>query len=116
MNSYNSSVPYPSKERNGRNRHFESDTLSGAQQGQHDLPAPPNLIGAELSATDFAALESRWVERQLAESAFLRRVDSWTGAQLVGRKGGDYAGIAIPYFAPGDPTSASTDSDATIPI
>jgi hypothetical protein len=38
----------------------------------------------------------------LAESAFLRRVDSWTGAQLVGRKGGDYAGIAIPYFAPGD--------------
>jgi hypothetical protein len=42
------------------------------------------------------------VERPLAESAFLRRVDSWTGAQLVGRKGGDYAGIAIPYFAPGD--------------
>jgi len=38
----------------------------------------------------------------LSESAFLRRVDSWTGAQLVGRKGGDYAGIAIPYFAPGD--------------
>jgi hypothetical protein len=42
------------------------------------------------------------VDRQIAESAFLRRVDSWTGAQLVGRKGGDYAGIAIPYFAPGD--------------
>jgi hypothetical protein len=42
------------------------------------------------------------VEWPLAASAFLRRVDSWTGAQLVGRKGGDYAGIAIPYFAPGD--------------
>jgi hypothetical protein len=102
LNSYNSSLPYPSKERNGENRHFDSDILSGAHQGQHDLPAPPNLIGAELSATDFAALESRWMDRPLAESAFLRRVDSWTGAQLVGRKGGDYAGIAIPYFAPGD--------------
>ena len=67
-----------------------------------DHPAPPNLVGTELSATDLAALESRWVDRPLAESAFLRRVDSWTGAQLVGRKGGDYAGIAIPYFAPGD--------------
>jgi hypothetical protein len=42
------------------------------------------------------------VDRPLAESAFLRRLDSWTGAQLVGRKGGDYAGIAIPYFGPGD--------------
>jgi hypothetical protein len=42
------------------------------------------------------------VDRALAESAFLRRVDSWTGAQLVGRKGGDYTDIAIPYFAPGD--------------
>ncbi len=102
MNSYNSSLPYPSKERNGENRHFESGTLSSAHQTQHDLPGPPNLIGAELSATDFAALDSRWVDRPLAESAFLRRVDSWTGAQLVGRKGGDYAGIAIPYFAPGE--------------
>ncbi len=102
MNSYNSSLPYLSKERNGENRHFESGTLSNAQQTQHDLSSPPNLVGTELSATDFAALESRWVDRPLAESAFLRRVDSWTGAQLVGRKGGDYAGIAIPYFAPDD--------------
>ena len=86
----------------GKIEHFESGILSSGQQRPHDLPAPPNLIGAELSATDFAALESRWVDRPLAESAFLRRVDSWTGAQLVGRKGGDYAGIAIPYFAPGD--------------
>lgn len=43
----------------------------------------------------------RWIDQRLAEAAFLRRVDSFTGAQLVGRKGGDYSGIAIPYFAPG---------------
>jgi hypothetical protein len=36
-----------------------------------------------------------------AGTALLRRVDSFTGAALVGRKGGDFAGIAIPYFAPG---------------
>jgi predicted P-loop ATPase len=102
LNSYNSSLPYIGPEGNGRNEHSEPGILSSGQQKLHNLPAPPNLIGAELSATDFAALESRWVERPLAESAFLRRVDSWTGAQLVGRKGGDYAGIAIPYFAPGD--------------
>ena len=34
-------------------------------------------------------------------AACLRRVDSFTGSQLVGRRGGDYAGIAIPYFSPG---------------
>jgi len=76
--------------------------LRAFKRTPHYLPAPPNLIGAELSATDFASLESRWVDQPLAESAFLRRVDSWTGGELVGRKGGDYAGIAIPYFAPGD--------------
>ena len=96
MNTYSSSLPYISPEGNGKNRHFESGILSGGQR------TPPNLVGTELSATDLAALDSRWVDRPLAESAFLRRVDSWTGAQLVGRKGGDYAGIAIPYFAPGD--------------
>jgi predicted P-loop ATPase len=31
----------------------------------------------------------------------LRRVDSLTGAELVGRKSGNYAGVAIPYFFPG---------------
>jgi hypothetical protein len=31
----------------------------------------------------------------------LRRVDSLTGAEIVGRKNGNYAGIVIPYFQPG---------------
>ena len=34
--------------------------------------------------------------------AGLRRVDSLTGGEIVGRKGGgDYSGILIPYFHPG---------------
>jgi Domain of unknown function (DUF3854) len=66
-----------------------------------DQTIPPNLVGSGLATADFAALAGRWVDRVLAEAAFLRWVDSFTGSQLVGRKGGDYAGIAIPYFAPG---------------
>jgi hypothetical protein len=87
---------------NGKDRHFQPGIVAGDELAPNDLPVPPNLAGEELSATDLAALESRWVNRQMAESAFLRRVDSWSGAQLVGRKSGDYAGIAIPYCAPGD--------------
>lgn len=34
-------------------------------------------------------------------AAQLRRVDSLTGAELVGRKSGNHAGVAIPYFFPG---------------
>ena len=33
--------------------------------------------------------------------ARLRRVDSLTGGEIVGRKSGNYAGILIPYFHPG---------------
>jgi hypothetical protein len=68
--------------------------------GFHNPVFPPNLVGSELTSADFASLEARWIDGQCAESAFLGRVDSFTGSRLVGRKGGDYAGIAIPYFAP----------------
>jgi hypothetical protein len=37
----------------------------------------------------------------LAEVARLRRVDSLTGGEIVGRRGGNHAGIVIPYFLPG---------------
>jgi predicted P-loop ATPase len=82
--------------RNGKNGAVPIDAL-------RDPSAPLNLVGSALSNADFIALEARWVNRELAEAAFLRRVDSFTGAQLVGRKGGDYSGIAIPYFSPGSP-------------
>jgi hypothetical protein len=53
-----------------------------------------------LTDADYAPLESRWADRGLATRAQLRRVDSLTGAEVIGRKGGDYAGILIPYFPP----------------
>ena len=49
---------------------------------------------------DYEALESRWIDRRLADQAQLRRVDSLTGAEVIGRKNGNYAGILIPYFRP----------------
>ena len=58
-------------------------------------------IGHDLTPADIGALEMRWIDRDLARRAGLRRVDSLTGAEIVGRKGGDYSGLAIPYFHPG---------------
>ena len=57
-----------------------------------------NLIGSGLTDADYAALESRWIDRALAARAQLRRVDSLTGAEVISRKSGDYAGLLIPYF------------------
>jgi len=55
-----------------------------------------------LTATDLEALAARWIPPELAEEAGLYRVDSIDGAQLVGRNGsGNFAGLAIPYFLPG---------------
>ncbi|HZT69428.1 MAG TPA: VapE domain-containing protein [Terriglobia bacterium] len=56
----------------------------------------------DLSVADYAALESRWIDRPLADRAGLRRVDSLTGGEIIGRKGGNYSGIIIPYFRPGE--------------
>jgi hypothetical protein len=58
-------------------------------------------LGSDLTTTDYAALEARWIDRELADRAGLRRVDSLTGGDIVGRKGSDYAGIIIPYFRSG---------------
>jgi predicted P-loop ATPase len=61
----------------------------------------PNLVGSDLTAADYSALDARWIDRDLADGAHLRRVDSMTGCEIVGRRGGNYAGILIPYFLPG---------------
>ena len=87
--------------RNGKNGLSGTNPTPGIDLVFQDQALPPNLVGEELTSSDIAALEARWIDRQLGQAAFLRRVDSFTGAQLVGRRGGDYAGIAIPYLAPG---------------
>ena len=59
-------------------------------------------VGSDLTSADHAALESRWIDPETARRAGLRRVDSLTGGEIVGRRGGgDYSGILIPYFLPG---------------
>ncbi len=76
----------------------------------------PDLAGRKLTDADFQALEARWIDQPVAEAAFLRRVDNFTGAELVGRKGGDYSGIAIPTFGPAPTIYAITVYGAIILI
>jgi uncharacterized protein DUF3987/uncharacterized protein DUF3854 len=58
--------------------------------------------GTPLEARDLEKLAQCGISPQLAESALLRRVDSASGAQIVGRNGsGNYAGIIFPYVWPG---------------
>jgi hypothetical protein len=59
--------------------------------------------GSPLEERDHRALENRWINRELAERMHIRRVDSFTGAELMGKNGsGRYEGLIIPYVAPGD--------------
>lgn len=61
-----------------------------------------DLPGDDLQSADFQNLASRWISRELAELAKIRRVDSDTGRLLVGRRDRSaYEGLAIPYFLPG---------------
>jgi hypothetical protein len=55
-------------------------------------------IGHDLTPADLRSLEMRWTDPDLARRAGLRRVDSLTDPEVVGRKGGNYSGTAIPYF------------------
>lgn len=58
---------------------------------------------AALTARDLTRLEKSFITPELAAQAGLFRVDSQTGAQIVGRKGGgDYSGIVFPYYWPGE--------------
>jgi hypothetical protein len=53
-----------------------------------------------LTDADFERLKG--IDREILQQASLCRVDSLTGAGIVGRNGhGDYSGILIPYYWPG---------------
>ena len=58
--------------------------------------------GAELNDTDYKGLDARWITRELANAAGLRRVDSNVGREMFSRKRGDLAGIIIPNVSPWD--------------
>jgi len=62
-----------------------------------------DLPGFELLPADLAKLQKSGITPALAARALLRRVDSVTGGNLVGRNGsGDYSGIIFPYAWPGE--------------
>jgi hypothetical protein len=62
-----------------------------------------DLPGGPLMRRDLESLESRWITPELADTAGIRRVDSLTGSQLVGRNGKcDCAGLALPNIFPGE--------------
>ena len=59
--------------------------------------------GGSLSDIDLQRLAGSGIDAELAASAFLRRVDTFDGAEIVGRNGkADYAGIVFPYTWPGE--------------
>ena len=59
--------------------------------------------GSGLTNADYENLNRRWIDRALADSARIRRVDSATGCLLMGRRDhASYEGLAIPYFLPGE--------------
>jgi len=96
----NGSMHYHNPQRNDENAFTIRPTV-GSKQNDHDTGGRCQLIGTDLIATDYATLESRWIDRATADRAGLRRVDSVTGAEIIGQKSGTYAGIVIPYFRPG---------------
>ena len=57
----------------------------------------------DLTKAESEALEKRWITRELAIDAGIRRVDDVEGARIIGREGkvGNYAGIVIPNVLPG---------------
>ena len=74
-----------------------------------DVPEPyvarvyPNW-GKPLNDQDYAALETSWISREIADAAMFRRVDDAEGRDIVGQKGNrNCAGILIPYYLPGAP-------------
>jgi hypothetical protein len=57
-------------------------------------------FGSDLTEIDYRNLAARWITREVADVAGLRRVDSYTGREMFARKAGDCAGIIIPYVLP----------------
>ncbi len=62
-----------------------------------------NTVSSSLTQNDFHKLANSFINGEIAAQANLFRVDSNTGAELMGRKAtaySDYAGIVFPYFLP----------------
>ena len=89
MNFLNGSIHHNEPQRKDENR------LDGVLLGGRPHIASM-LIGSDLTPADHADLGARWIDRELASRARLRRADSLTGGEVVGRKGANYSGTAVP--------------------
>ena len=101
MNSLNGSVHLPSSGREAENAFECQPSVPADPIAQTSDRRTSRIIGADLTLSDYAELDARWIDRSLALQVGLRRVDSLTGAEIVDRKSGNYSGIVIPYFHPG---------------
>lgn len=78
--------------------------MTGAAQSvrgtSHATTVRPTVLGSALRPQDLEQLSRLGIDAELAERALLRRVDSATGAQVVGRSAssGDFSGILFSLF------------------
>ena len=101
MNSLNGSIHHLGLQIKDENAFSGPRLIGGEQSPEAIVDSSAEPLGSELNATDYSALAARWIDRVAAEPAQLRRVDSLTGGEIVGRRNGNCAGILIPYFHPG---------------
>ncbi len=61
------------------------------------------VSGGLLTGADYAMFARSGITKDTADRALVRRVDNFTGAEIVGRNGsGDYSGLSFPYIWPGE--------------
>jgi predicted P-loop ATPase len=101
LNSLNGSIHRLDLQRKDENTFVARPSVGTEHIGGSTVSSSSGAVGSALVASDYAALECRWIDRALADRAGLRRVDSLTGGEVIGRKSGNYAGIIIPYHHPG---------------
>lgn len=100
MNSLNGSIHHLDPQTKDENAFGVRPFVGAENFDASRLSSPSCPVGTDLTTADYSALESRWIDRALADRAGLRRVDSLTGGEMICRKNGNYAGILIPYFHP----------------
>jgi hypothetical protein len=101
LNSLNGSIHHLGPQTKDENAFGDAQIVGAEHIRDQPQATTKRPVGSDLTAVDYEALESRWIDRALADRAGLRRVDSLTGSEIIGRRSGDYAGIIIPYFRPG---------------
>jgi hypothetical protein len=101
LNSFNGSIHHDGPQRKDESALGGTRFTTPTDVGKGAAQTKPDPIGSDLTPSDYAALESRWIDREMADRGGLRRVDSLTGGDIVGHRSGNYSGILIPYFMPG---------------